>query len=56
MSKSLKILRRASQKNCLDTVHTVITQLGEDYTRTSFKGPNARKLHWTFKGLSGDQY
>ena len=56
MSKSLKILRRASQKNCLDIVHTVITQLGEDYTRTPFKGPKARNLHGTFKGLSGDQY
>ena len=56
MSKSLKILRRANQKNCLDIVHTVNTQLAEDYTRTSFKGPNARDLHGTFKGLSGDQY
>ena len=56
MLKILKILRRTSQNNCLDIVHTVITQLAQDYTRTSPKGPNTQDLHGTFKGPSGDQY
>ena len=56
MLNILKILRRASQNNCLDIVHTVITQLAQDYTKTSPKGPNVWDLQGTFKGLSGDQY
>ena len=57
MFKILKMLRRASQNNCLDIVHAAITQLAQDYTRTSPKGgPNIRDLQGTFKGLSGDQY
>ena len=39
MLEILKILRRASQNNCLDIVHTVITQLAQDYTGTSPEGP-----------------
>ena len=31
-----------------------ITQLAQDYTRTSPIGPNIRDLQETFKGLSGD--
>ena len=50
MLKVLKILRRASQNNCLNIVHTVIAQL------VSPKGPNVFNLQETFKGLSGDQY
>ena len=39
MMKILKILRRASQNNCLDIVHAVITQLARDYSGTPPKGP-----------------
>ena len=40
MLKHIEILRRASQNNCLDIVYTAITQLAQEYTRTSPKGPN----------------
>ena len=56
MLKILKILRRPSQNNCLDIVNTVITQLAQDYMRTSPNSPNVRDLQETFKELSGDQY
>ena len=56
MLKILKILRRTSQNNCLDIVYTVITQLVQDYMRTSPKGSNVWDLQGTFKGLPGDQY
>ena len=39
MMEILKILRRASRNNCLDIVHTVFTQLAQDYSGTSPKGP-----------------
>ena len=56
MLKILKILRRASQNNCIDIVYTVITQLAQNYMRTSPKGSNVWNLQRTFKGLSGEQY
>ena len=46
MLKHIKILRRASQNNCLDIVYTAITQLAQEYTRTSPKGPNV----WNLQG------
>ena len=55
MLEILKILRRASQDNCLNIVHTLIAQLVQDYMGTSPKGPNIQDLQESFKGLSGDQ-
>ena len=46
MLKHIKILRRASQNNCLDIVYTAITQLAQEYTRTSPEGPNV----WNLQG------
>ena len=56
MLEILKILKRASQDNCFNIVHTLITQLVQDYTGTSSKDPNIQDLQESFKGLSGDQY
>ena len=39
MLRILKILRRAIQNNCLDIVHTVITQLAQGNGGTSSEGP-----------------
>ena len=38
MFEILTILRRACQNNCLNIVHTLITQLAQDYTGTSPEG------------------
>ena len=37
MLEILKILRRAYQNNCLNIVHTVITQMAQGYRGTSAK-------------------
>ena len=54
MLKILKILRRTSQNNCLDIVHTVITQLAQDYTGTSPEGPLRVLTSRTYRGASRD--
>ena len=58
MLEILRIVRRASQNNCLNIVHTVITLLAQDYTGNvpwrSTEGLG--DLHEIFKGLSGNQY
>ena len=50
----LKILRRAYQNNCLDIVHTVITQLTQDYMGTSNEDPLRVLTSSTYRGASRD--
>ena len=54
MLEILKILRRARQKNCLGIVHTVITQLVQDYTGTSPEGPLKVLMSRTYRGPTKD--
>ena len=54
MLEILKILRRASQNNCLDIMHTVITQLAQDYTGTSPEGPLKVLTSGAYRGPSRD--
>ena len=54
MLEILKILRRASQNNCLDIVHTVITQLTQDYMGTSNEDPLRVLTSSTYRGASRD--
>ena len=56
MLKILKILRRASQNNCLNKMYTVITQLTQYNTGTPPQCPKIRDLQGTLERLSGDQY
>ena len=51
-----RILRRASQNNCLNIVHTVITQLAQDFTGTSPKCPLKVLTSRTYIGASRDSH
>ena len=50
MLEILKILRWASQNNCLHIVHTVFTPLSHDYTGTSPEGPLKVLTAGTYRG------
>ena len=54
MLKILKILRRASQNNCLDVVHTVITQQTHENTGTFPEGPLNFLTSGTYREPSRD--
>ena len=49
----MKILRRASQNNCLNIMYTVITQLAQDSTGRSAEGPLKVLTSRTYRYLQG---
>ena len=54
MLEILKILRWASQNNCLHIVHTVITPLAQDYTGMSPEGSLKVLMAGTYRRPSRD--